>query len=368
MRIVEIHVYQKPLPVSGRPYKMSRSAVTHLDSTIVEVVTETGLVGYGETCPIGSTYQPQHALGARAALAEMGQGLVGRNALQIDNVHRAMEMSLNGSRYAKAAVDIALWDIAGKAYGARVCDLLGGAVRERVPSYYSVTVTPPDEAARMAAEKQAEGFTRLQVKVAGRPLEEDIAAIRKIGEVLKPGIRLAIDANRGWTTRDALTVSRLTAEVNYVMEQPCDTIEEVASIRPVLQHPVYLDESTESLNVVLRAVAMGIADGFGFKVTRVGGLSTLRTIRDICRARSLPHTCDDAWGGDIIAAACVHIGATVDPHLCEGVWIAAPYIDGHYDREHPVAIRDGWLDVPTGPGLGVVPDRDALGKPVMSFA
>ena len=81
----------------------------------------------------------------------------------------------------------------------------------------------------------------------------------------------------------------------------------------------------------------------------------------------MPHTCDDSWGGDIIAAACVHIAATVEPRLCEGVWIAAPYIKGHYDPENGIAIRDGWLDVPKGSGLGVVPDKAALGKPVMSF-
>lgn len=367
MRITEIHVYQRDLPVVGESYKMSRTIVTSLDTTIVEILAEGGIVGYGETCPVGPIYQPQHALGARAALAEMGQHLIGQNALQIENVHRTMEGCLNGSRYAKAAVDIALWDIAGKAFGARVCDLLGGATRERVPSYYSVTVAEPDETARVAAEKQKEGFSRLQIKVGGRSVEKDIATIRKVAEVVRPHVRLAVDANRGWTTRDALTVSRLCSEHIFVMEQPCDTIEEIAAIRRLLHHPVYLDESTESLNIVLRAVGEGIADGFGFKVTRLGGLSTMRTVRDICRARNLPHTCDDSWGGDIIAAACVHLAATVEPRLCEGVWIAAPYIEGHYDPENGIAIRDGWLDVPKGPGLGVVPDKAMLGKPVMSF-
>ena len=367
MRITEIHVYQRDLPVVGQPYRMSRSAVTSLDTTIVEIVVEGGIVGYGETCPVGPVYQPQHALGARAALAEMGQHLIGENSLQIENVHRTMEKCLNGSAYAKAAINIALWDIAGKAYGARVCDLLGGATRERVPSYYAVSVTEPDEAARIAAEKQKEGFPRLQIKVGGRPLEEDIATIRKVAEVLRADVRLAVDGNRALPTRDALTLSRLCSGQTFVLEQPCDTLEEIAAIRPLLQHPMYLDESTESLSTILRVVGEGIADGFGLKVTRLGGLSAMRTIRDICRSRNMPHTCDDSWGGDIIAAACVHIGATVEPQLCEGVWVAAPYIDGHYDPENGIAIRDGWLDVPKGPGLGVVLDKAALGKPVLSF-
>jgi L-alanine-DL-glutamate epimerase-like enolase superfamily enzyme len=130
---------------------------------------------------------------------------------------------------------------------------------------------------------------------------------------------------------------------------------------------VYLDENTESINDVLRAISLGICDGFGFKVTRLGGLANLAAVRDICETRAMPHTCDDAWGGDIIAAACVHIGATVQPRLLEGVWIAEPYLDVHYDSENPIRVEKGRIRVPTGPGLGVTPDEGVFGEPVASF-
>ncbi|WP_419904399.1 mandelate racemase/muconate lactonizing enzyme family protein [Kiloniella sp.] len=367
MRISEIHIYQHDLPVMGVPYRMARTTVDKLDSTIVEIVTDTGLVGYGETCPVGPVYQPQHAMGARAALFEMAPNLIGENPLLIDNVRLAMDETLNGHNYAKAAIDIALWDITGKAYGARVCDLLGGAQREKVPSYYACGVNTPEESARVAFEKKREGYTRLQIKVGGRPIEEDIAVIRKVSEVINPGVRLAIDGNRGWTTRDTLLVSMACEDIPFIMEQPCNTYEEIQSIRHQVRHPIYLDENTEDLNVVLRAISDGVCDGFGFKVTRLGGISAFRTIRDICRVRSMPHTCDDAWGGDIIAAACTHIGATVLPSLCEGVWIAAPYIDGNYDQANGINITDGWIDVPKGPGLGINPERGVWGNPVNSF-
>ena len=90
-------------------------------------------------------------------------------------------------------------------------------------------------------------------------------------------------------------------------------------------------------------------------------------IMAICEARNLPHTCDDAWGGDIIAAACTQIGATVRPTLCEGVWLAAPYIEGHYDDMNGIAIVDGHIQRPTGPGLGVTPDETKFGAAVASF-
>lgn len=367
MRIAEVHVYQKDLPVVGGPYTMARAKVEALDSTIVRLVTDNGLTGWGETCPVGPTYQPQHALGARAALQQMAPGLIGETANQPLILRRTLDALLNGHNYAKAAIDIAVMDLLGKHYGARVCDLLGGAAVESVPSYYATGVGAPDEIARLAVEKQREGYPRLQIKVGGRPVEIDIETIRKVWEAVGSGMRLAVDGNRGWTTRDALRVSRECPEIPFVMEQPCNTLEEIAAIRGQVRHAIYLDENTEDLNVVLRAVGGGLCDGFGLKVTRLGGLNAMTSVRDICAARSMPHTCDDSWGGDIIAAACVHFGATVEPCLLEGVWLAAPYIAEHYDSQNAVRIEGGHIVVPEGPGLGIEPDEGVFGPAVASY-
>src|SRR5699024_7931972 len=118
---------------------------------------------------------------------------------------------------------------------------------------------------------------------------------------------------------------------------------------------------------VITAAGTGLVDGFGMKVTRIGGLQKMAAFRDLCEARSLPHTCDDAWGGDLLAAACTHRGATVDPPLCEGLWLAAPCIDGLYEPATPVRIDAGHIPLPQGPGLGVVPDPEQFGAPVASF-
>lgn len=103
------------------------------------------------------------------------------------------------------------------------------------------------------------------------------------------------------------------------------------------------------------------------KITRIGGLQPMRAFRDLCDARNLPHTSDDAWGGDLIAAACVHLSATVRPALDEGAWIAAPHIDTHFDPEHGPRIEDGHIRVPSGPGLGVDIEDGIFGDPVAEF-
>ena len=367
MKIKEIRIFQHDLPVKNGPYTMANANVWTLDTTLVKVVTDSGLFGWGETCPVGPTYAESHARGARAALIQMAPDLIGNEITGTRNLHRTMDKLLNGHRYAKAAIDIAVHDIAGKQAGQPVAQLLGGAATRTVPSYYATGVGSADEISRIAADKMREGYRRLQIKVGGRAVETDIEVIRKVWEVIGNEMRLAVDANRGWTTRDALRVSRECRDIPFVMEQPCDSLEDLIKIRARVSHAIYMDESSVDLPTVVRAVGRGGVDGFGMKVTRIGGLQPMTAFRDICEAHNIPHTCDDSWGGDIIAAACVHIGATVNPRLLEGVWLAAPYIDEHYDRDNGIRIDGGHIALPEGPGLGILPDEDLFGEPVAAF-
>lgn len=201
-----------------------------------------------------------------------------------------------------------------------------------------------------------------------RPIQIDIEVIRKVWEAVGSDMRLAADANRSWSARDTIFASSSLSGVNVVFEQPCDTLSEINAIRNRIQHPIYLDECTTDLSIVAEAAGSGLCDGFGFKLTRLDGITGLKTARDICQARNLPHSCDDAWGGDIIAAACLHVGATVDPRLNEGVWIASPYIEGHYDEQNGIRLINGKINLPKAPGLGIEPDMDKLGTPVASYA
>ena len=367
MKIHEIHIYAHDLPVKNGPYVMANAEVWALDTTLIKLIGDNGVMGWGETCPVGPTYAEAHTGGARAALNVMAEDLIGADATP-GTLRRKMDTLLNGHNYAKAALDIAAYDLMGKSLGVNVAELLGGAVTDRVPSYYATGVDAPDEIAQLAKEKLAEGYPRLQVKVGGRPVEIDIETIAKVWEVIKSsGMRMAVDGNRSWTTRDALRVSRELPHVPFIMEQPCNTVQDLEKIRPQVNHGIYMDENSIDLNTVISVAGTGLVDGFGMKVTRIGGLTHMRTFRDICEARNLPHTCDDSWGGDIIAAACTQIGATVKPELCEGVWLAAPYIESNYDTENGIQIVGGHIERPTGPGLGVSPDETLFGAPVASF-
>ena len=367
MKIKRIELYRHELPVTNGPYRTARAAVWSLTTTLVRLTADNGLSGWGETCPIGPTYAEAYANGALSALRELAPDLIGADLWPVP-LHARMESLLNGHHYAKAAIDIAAHDLIGKALGVSVAELLGGALTRSVPSYYATGIGEPDEIARLAREKLEEGYPRLQIKVGGRAVERDIETIRKVWEVLRgTETRIAVDGNRGWTPRDALRVSRECPEIPFIMEQPCNTIDDLRKIRPLVRHPIYMDENGTSLDTAVMAAGTGLVDGFGMKLTRIGGLHPMRAFRDLCAARNLPHTCDDAWGGDIIAAACTHIGATVAPALNEGVWLAAPYIEGHFDPENGLRMEGGHIKLPEGPGLGINPDITLFGDPVAVF-
>ena len=103
------------------------------------------------------------------------------------------------------------------------------------------------------------------------------------------------------------------------------------------------------------------------KVTRIGGLHQMSLFSGLCEAHNLPHTCDDAWGGDIINAACTHMGATINPKLFEGSWLAQPFIEGHYDSTNGIKIEDGHIKLPTGSGLGIIPDDGVFSNEIATY-
>ena len=131
MRIKQIDIFSFELPVKGKAYTMAKASVTKLDTTIVKITADNGLVGWGETCPVGPLYAESHAKGARAALAQMAPGLLGCEVLPL-SIHRCMDDQLKGHHYARAAIDIAVYDLMGKHLNMPVASLLGGATMRRI--------------------------------------------------------------------------------------------------------------------------------------------------------------------------------------------------------------------------------------------
>jgi L-alanine-DL-glutamate epimerase-like enolase superfamily enzyme len=199
MRIQSIQVYQKDLPINDGPYTMSTMELHSIDTTIIKMASDNGQIGWGEVAPLGPLYQPEHAVGVRAAIDQLAPALTGADPLNTRAFQQVMASRLNGCLYAKAALEMAQLDLKAKHHGIRVCDLLGGALNEKLPAYYAISINSPDETVRQAREKVNAGYRRLQLKAGGRDLAIDIEMIKKVWEAVGTRARLVVDANRGLT-------------------------------------------------------------------------------------------------------------------------------------------------------------------------
>src|SRR3954449_3705404 len=204
MKISRIFAHRVELPLVEGSYKWSGGkSVSVFDSTIVGVETDTGLVGYGEVCPLGPFYLPAYAEGVRAGLRELAPHLLGHDPRELLKLNQRMDAALKGHPYVKSGIDVACWDILGQAAGLPVCTLLGGRYGEDFVLYRAISQESPDDMAGKVAGYRAEGYRRFQLKVGGDP-DTDIARIRAVAAVLKPGDRLVADANTGWVQHEAV--------------------------------------------------------------------------------------------------------------------------------------------------------------------
>ena len=161
-----------------------------------------------------------------------------------------MDAALQGHPYVKSAIDIACWDILGKATGQPVCVLLGGRYGDDFVLYRAISQESPEAMAERVAGYRAEGYRRFQLKVGGDPMV-DIERIRAVAAELQPGDRLVADANTGWLMHDALRVVRAVRDVDVYIEQPCRSYEECLTVRRHCDHPFVLDEVIDSLDPLL---------------------------------------------------------------------------------------------------------------------
>ena len=367
MKIARIFAHRVELPLVEGSYKWSGGkSVSVFDSTIVGVETACGLVGFGEVCPLGPFYLPAYAEGVRAGLKELGPHLIGFDPRELEKLNHRMGAALKGHPYVKSGIDIACWDLLGKATGLPVCTLLGGRFGESVRLYRAISQGPPDEMARNVAGYRAQGYTRFQLKVGGDP-DQDIERIRQVRAILQPTDRLVADANTGWTQHEAMRVVRAVRDVDVYIEQPCLTYEECLAVRRHTDHPFVLDENVDSLDMLLRAKADLAMDVVNLKISKLGGLTRTRQVRDLCVSMGIAMTLEDSWGGDITTAAIAHLAHSTPEELRFtstdfNSYVMVSTATGAPQREQ------GFMAASQSPGLGITPRWDVLGQRVLEVS
>ncbi|HEY3739126.1 MAG TPA: cis-3-hydroxy-L-proline dehydratase [Bryobacteraceae bacterium] len=364
MRITGIAAYRVELPLHEGSYKWSGgNSVEVFDSTVVAVHTDSGMIGYGEVCPLGPAYLAAYAAGARTGIAEVAPHLLGLDPTELLVVNRKMDQALKGHPYVKSALDMACWDLLGKASGQSVAVLLGGRYGHDFPLYRAISQEAPEAMADKVGVYRSEGYTKFQLKVGGNP-DVDIQRIRAAAAKLQTGDVLIADANTGWTQHQALRVASAVHDVDVYIEQPCLHYEECLAVRQHTNRPFVLDEVVDDVHMVLRGYGDRAMDVINLKISKVGGLTKARQIRDLCVSLGIAMTIEDTWGGDIITAAIAHLAHSTQPELLFSAtdfnsYVTVSIAEGAPQRKH------GRLAASTAPGLGIEPRMDVLGDLVL---
>jgi L-alanine-DL-glutamate epimerase-like enolase superfamily enzyme len=265
----------------------------------------------------------------------------------------------------KSGIDIACWDILGQVAGVPLCVLLGGRFGEGVRLYRAISQESPQAMAAKVAAYRSEGYTRFQLKVGG-DADTDIERIRAVRALLGAGERLVADANTGWTQHEAMRVVRAVRDLDVYIEQPCLTYEECLAVRRHTDHPFVLDETIDSLEMLLRARSDLAMDAVNLKISKLGGLTRTRQLRDLCVSMGIAMTLEDSWGGDITTAAIAHLAHSTPEEFRFTSTDFNSYVTVSVAEGAPERVN-GFMRASNAPGLGIKPKLDVLGKRVVEI-
>ena len=367
MKINRISIYKVGLPYIDGEYRWGAGNVlTVAASTIVVIDTDSGISGCGEYCPCGENYMVAHSEGVEALARLVAPVLMGEDPRQVARIERKMDSVVRGHGYAKSPFDAACWDILGKFVGQPVWMLLGGKLTDGAPMYRVAPQGEYEEVRQQLENHRAAGYRNFQIKV-GDNWQADVDRIRGSVDWLKPGEKVFADANQGWRVDEAIRVANATSDIDYILEQPCESFRECMQVRRIARQPMKLDECITGIDVAHKIVQERGAEICCLKISNLGGLSKARRVRDYLVDHRLSVVAEDTWGGEITTAAVSHFAAstpseyivcTTDLHNYNTLTTGFPGPE----------TRDGMLFASDEPGLGVEPDFESLGDPVAVFS
>lgn len=348
-----------------KPVKMAGVTIAHAQNLIVRVEAANGVVGWGEAS--SAPTMTGDTLGGLVAAVEerLAEAVVGQDARFRPALVRRMASALYGNTGARSAVEMALTDLVGQAAGLPVAQLVGGPCRDAVRPLWllgNATVAQDVEEARA---RRAEGYGFFKLKVGVKPVEDDIAATRAVREALGPDVLICADANMGFGRAAARRYVEAVADAGLrFLEQPLrhDDLDGMAALARVGAVPIGADEGIHSLHDLEAHARHGAAAGASLKFIKLGGIAALLKAADLCELRGLSvNVAAKMAESSIGAAAIVHAACVV----AEADWGISPthrYL-AHDLVRRPLPLEpDGTFRLPTGPGLGVEVDEDAIAR------
>ena len=352
---IETIVVNMPMKIAGPAPMLGGKARTSIDTLLVRIDTDEGVSGWGEA--FGHRIWPA----TRAAIDTLiGPQCVGRDPAAIGVLANDLQRNLHGvgrngsAMYALSAIDIALWDIAGKLAGLPLYRLLGGGMRQDLPAYASLLrYGDPGAIAHHTAEALSRGYRRIKVHEIG---EEQIKAAR---ETAGPDIPLMVDCNCPWTVEQAIDMARRLAPYDlHWLEEPVWPPENHAGLAQVRKRggiAVAAGENAMAADFknMFEAGAVTYAQP---SVTKVGGVSEMRKVIALAESFGVEVVPHSAYFGPGLLAS-LHLIAALTPEAPVERFYCDFDINPYHDAIHP---KEGRIAIPQGPGLGLDPDPKVI--------
>jgi L-alanine-DL-glutamate epimerase-like enolase superfamily enzyme len=357
VRIKSIEPIAVSLPMK-KPVKMAGETVTRAENILVRIEADSGAVGWGEAAS-APTMTGETVAGMMAAVAHMAPGLLKRPADDFAGASAAMDAQMYGNSGAKAAIEIALHDLVGRAIGQPLYAMLGGKRRDRVPL---LAVIGSDDAAadlREAQDRRKAGYVIYKVKVGVGAPEADAARTRDVCAVLDNDCLVSADANQGWNAEEGVRYVRAIGDCElgfFEQPVPAHDLAGMARVAAASRVPIGADEGIHSRDDIERHHQQKAAHGVSLKAIKLGGVRAVFEASRLCDRLGMKLNISCKTGETSIAsAAAMHIAAAV-PSLAWGLTITSPGLAEDVVSD-PLRVDNGHLTVLEKPGLGVEVDE-----------
>jgi L-Ala-D/L-Glu epimerase len=274
MKITAIHLYAIKLPLID-PFVISYGSYDHMPSVIVKIDTDEGIVGYGEGVAdehvTGETWEGVY----HTLKSTIGPALLGKNPMEIEKIHDLMNKTIYGAPTAKAAIDIACFDLLGKKLNQPVYQLIGGRYHQEFPITHVLSIAEPEKMAKEAAAMVEKGYGSFKMKV-GTKVNEDVARIKAVREQVGPDIAIRVDVNQGWINSSNTLVALKQLEdlqIDWV-EQPvlADDIDGMVEVKSKTTLPLMIDEGLKCTREMIEIIKKRAADKVNIKLMKCGGI------------------------------------------------------------------------------------------------
>jgi muconate cycloisomerase len=363
MKITKIKAYNGGFKLK-KPLKIAKMMREKSSNTIVRVETDEGIEGYGEATFAHFFAGETQDSGKAAVDKFLAPSLMGKDPTNILSLVDEMNRTIAGNPFGKAAVEMALWDIKGKALGVPVYTLLGGFRRKSVPVAHSVSSGTPSEMSEQALAHVSHGFKTLKIYCGRETPESDMERIRQIRKAVGDEIDLYVEFNQRWNLKTTLRALPRLEEMGILfLEQPLpgDLRNEMRILRERSSIPIAIDESVFTAEDVFMAKEEGVADIVNIYVLKAGGILNAKKALDVSEAIGLDSFVGSFNELGISSVAGAHLSATI-AHLPYPCYLVGPTLYEEDILAEPLTIHDGMFHLPDRPGLGIEVDTRQLEK------